>query len=156
MKFTYLLIAAMLVGAGWMLFVTVEDPLPLEPTQQIVDLTGKSSDPESPQQVGEEPQEISGKGPAPALYLQSKPESTSSTSMSPKPGPQVMDSSGKVNPDAIEYYRKAGLLGASSKALAVLKGQPELWESVEGSKGLGFCDSGTVQEQLPDGAPGGL
>ena len=129
-----------------MYFWTIHDPLPLDSTRPVVDLTGKSNDPESPQKVGEEPQEISGEGPAPELYLKSKSELTPTTSttpsMAPAPGPQLMNSAGKINPDAIEYYRKAGLLGASRKALAVLKAQPELWESVEGSEGLGFRQAG--------------
>jgi hypothetical protein len=143
MKIVYVLIGIMLMGAGVILFNTTSPAPPSKAlsSKSKVDLTGKSSDPTSPQQVGEAPRVISANGPAPKLYLSPKPK-TPVDSTPPKSGPRLRKSSGEINPKAIEYYRQAGLLGASRDALDVLKSQPELWESVEGSKGLGFSQTG--------------
>ena len=142
MKTVYVLIGVTLMGAGVLLFNTTP-PAPTSKTSSSskLDLTGKSSDPTSPQQVGEAPRVISADGPAPKLYLSPKLK-TPVDSTPPKSGPQLRKPSGEVNPKAIEYYRQAGLLGASRDALDVLKSQPELWEGVEGSNGLAFSQTG--------------
>ena len=134
------------MGVGVVLYTSSTNQPPPTSSSDSIDLTGKSSDPESPQQVGEEPNVISADGPAPKLYLpptpKTSPPKSPADSTPPKSGPQLHQASGEINPKAIEYYRQAGLLGASRDALAVLKSQPELWESVEGSNGLGFSQAG--------------
>lgn len=146
MKHISLLLIVLMIGAGVALVALNASDDPQPPSRPEVDLTGKSSDPASPQQVGEEPRVISTDGPAPQLYLPPKETPPAfrevRPSQAPKSGPQVLQASGEINPEAIEYYRKTGLLGASREALAVLKSQPELWESVEGSEGLEFRQTG--------------
>ncbi len=141
-----IIFGAVFVSGIW--FFTVDDRGESQP-----DLTGKSSDPHSPQQVGVTPQVIDPKGPAPSLFVTAensvRKRQHTLDGQEPKGAmnqgqraqipstPKAINSSGEVNPDAVSYYRKRGLLGASKDALAVLKSQTDMWrESGEG--GLNF------------------
>lgn len=109
-------------------------------TQPNDELAFKSSDPSSPQSVGIPPKEINSKGPAPKLFVEPtnatllKPQQKTTTAIEKvKPqlqpvGPQVFNE-GQVNPDAVEYYRKRGYLGADQETLALMKSQHEIWHS---------------------------
>ena len=107
----------------------------------------KSSDPQSPQSVGEPPKVIDPQGPAPQLYVSPKSQAESASSEQIKPvlklkaqpkGPKALKS-GQINPDAVEYYRKRGYLGAGQEALALLKSQTEIWRIKAGDP-LSFED----------------
>lgn len=136
----------------------------LSPSHQVDqperDLTGMSSDPDSPQRIeGPALTTIDPRGPAPKLFkptqtehrgeentdsplgrVEQKPASPPSTSVQQSaPSPQAEVNT--INPDAVEYYRRRGFLGADKSALAVLASQFELWKSVEGTDGLGFQET---------------
>lgn len=139
--FISIIVLALLSGGLW---YSQQEPSAPQP-----DLTGKSSDPDSPQKVGVPTQEIDPQGAAPSLFLPSEPppakltieqvKATSKTiSTSPSPdAPAATLGTGEINPDAVEYYRKKGLLGASKEALVVLGSQTELWAAT-GDHGLSF------------------
>ena len=131
------LIVVGILGAAGLAWWQMQEP--------VNELRLKSSDPQSPQSVGVPPKVIDPQGPAPKLYIDDKPQVKAKQSeqnlpkLSPaKPkqvalpkGPEVLKS-GKINPDAVEYYRKRGYLGAGQEALAVLKSQPEIWSTKDG------------------------
>ncbi len=105
------------------------------------DVRFKSSDPHSPQSVGVPPKVVDPQGPAPKLYVENsspqtpKQDEFALVNKDPKPkvipqvqGPAVLKA-GQVNPDAVEYYRQRGYLGAGQETLALLKSQTEIWQA---------------------------
>jgi hypothetical protein len=114
------------------------------------ELNGTSSDPNSPQAVGNPIEEIDPQGPAPKLYQDKETIKKTSVSnlkttiKSPRDAQRGQSQAietmkgGVINPDAVEYYRKRGLLGSSTEALAVLRSQTELWQEKGSAGNLSF------------------
>lgn len=91
--------------------------------------------------------EIDPNGPAPQLFIEQSSKLKDDKQKSTKPRtnviptqpsaetkkkrdlPEARTQDGKVNPDAIEYYRKKGFLGAKVETLAVLESQPDIWKA---------------------------
>ena len=140
MRSLIFLVSALIIGSYvWFTFKLGGHEVSTSP-----DLTGMSSDPHSPQKTEAPRAEVDPSGPAPELFKVKRTKSTetsrSSTSTKQQKTP-VKDKSSEeleVTPEAFEYYRKRGLLGAPQAAVAILSNQPEIWQQVEGSNGLGF------------------
>lgn len=146
----YLSAGVIIIGGLWLTQSKPNQSKSLSHDQSHkTDLTGKSSDPDSPQKVGDPPREVSIDDPPPKLYINQQkivsppPESVSARREIRPKGPLARATSGELNPDAIAYYRKAGLFGAPRTAVAALEGiNPGQWKPIAGSGGLGFQEQG--------------